>query len=73
MLRSTQDVLRDIICSVCDLEHIERALRKVPDVLAAIKAELNRDRCPGRFVLAGSARHQWFPSSPTSSPGGLSC
>jgi hypothetical protein len=30
--------------------------QRVPDVLAAIKAELNRDRRPGRYVLAGSAR-----------------
>ncbi len=30
-------------------------------MLAAIKAELNRDRRPGRYVLAGSARHQVVP------------
>ncbi len=35
--------------------------QRVPDVLAAIKAELNRDRRPGRYVLAGSARHQVVP------------
>jgi hypothetical protein len=35
--------------------------QRVPDVLAVIKAELNRDRRPGRFVLAGSARHQGVP------------
>lgn len=32
-----------------------------PGVLAAIKAELNVDRRPGRFVLTGSARHQTVP------------
>lgn len=35
--------------------------QRVPDLLAAIKAELNRDRRPGRFVLAGSARHDAVP------------
>lgn len=35
--------------------------QRVPDLLAAIKAELNRDRRPCRFVLAGSARHQVVP------------
>lgn len=35
--------------------------QRVPDLLAAIKAELNVDRRPGRFVLAGSARHQVVP------------
>ncbi|MGH3696599.1 MAG: ATP-binding protein [Pseudonocardiaceae bacterium] len=35
--------------------------QRVPDVLAAIKTELNRDRRPGRYVLAGSARHQVVP------------
>lgn len=35
--------------------------QRVPDVLAAIKAELNRDRRPGRFVLTGSARHDVLP------------
>lgn len=32
-----------------------------PDVLSAIKAELNRDRRPGRYVLTGSARHDVIP------------
>jgi predicted AAA+ superfamily ATPase len=32
-----------------------------PEVLSAIKAELNRDRRPGRFVLTGSARHDVVP------------
>ena len=35
----------------------------VPDVLAAIKAELNRDLRPGRFVLAGSTRHDALPAA----------
>jgi hypothetical protein len=35
--------------------------QRAPDVLAAIKAELNRDRRPGRFVLTGSARHDVVP------------
>jgi uncharacterized protein len=35
--------------------------QRAPDLLAAIKAELNRDRRPGRFVLAGSARHDAVP------------
>lgn len=33
----------------------------VPLVLDAIKAELNRDSRPGRFVLTGSARHEALP------------
>lgn len=33
----------------------------VPLVLDAIKAELNRDGRPGRFVLTGSARHESLP------------
>lgn len=35
--------------------------QRVPDLLAVIKAELNRNRRPGRFVLAGSARHDAVP------------
>jgi uncharacterized protein len=35
--------------------------QRVPDLLSAIKAELNRDRRPGRYVLAGSARHDAVP------------
>jgi predicted AAA+ superfamily ATPase len=35
----------------------------VPLVLDAIKAELNRDSRPGRFVLTGSARHETLPSA----------
>jgi len=33
----------------------------VPIVLDAIKAELNRDGRPGRFILTGSARHEALP------------
>ncbi len=35
--------------------------QRAPELLAAIKSELNRDRRPGRFVLAGSARHEAVP------------
>jgi predicted AAA+ superfamily ATPase len=35
--------------------------QRAPDLLAAIKAQLNKDRRPGRFILAGSARHDVVP------------
>ena len=35
----------------------------VPLVLDAMKAELNRDGRPGRFVLTGSARHEALPAA----------
>jgi len=35
----------------------------VPLVLDAIKAELNRDGRPGRFILTGSARHESLPAA----------
>lgn len=35
----------------------------VPDLLSAIKAELNRDLSPGRFVLAGSTRYTTLPEA----------
>lgn len=35
--------------------------QRAPDVLAAIKSELNRDRRPGRYVLKGSARPAVVP------------
>lgn len=35
----------------------------VPELLDAIKAELNRDLRPGRFVLAGSTRHDALPAA----------
>jgi predicted AAA+ superfamily ATPase len=33
----------------------------VPELLDAIKAELNRDGAPGRFVLTGSPRYATLP------------
>ena len=33
----------------------------VPMILDAIKAELNRDGSPGRFVISGSTRHDALP------------
>ena len=35
----------------------------VPELLDAIKAELNRDLSPGRFVLAGSTRYSTLPQA----------
>jgi uncharacterized protein len=35
----------------------------VPDLLDAIKAELNRDLRPGRFVITGSTRHDALPAA----------
>jgi hypothetical protein len=35
----------------------------VPDLLDAIKAELNRNLTPGRFVLAGSTRYSTLPQA----------
>jgi predicted AAA+ superfamily ATPase len=35
----------------------------VPELLDAIKAELNRDLQPGRFVLAGSTRYSTLPQA----------
>lgn len=35
----------------------------VPEVLDVIKAELNRDGRPGRFILAGSTRHGALPEA----------
>ncbi|WP_073254979.1 ATP-binding protein [Cryptosporangium aurantiacum] len=35
----------------------------VPEVLDAIKAELNRELSPGRFVLAGSTRYTTLPQA----------
>jgi len=37
--------------------------QKAPIVLDAIKSELNRDGRPGRFVLAGSTRHDALPAA----------
>ncbi len=43
----------------------------VPAVLDAIKAQLNRDSRPGRFVLAGSTRHDALPLAAQSLTGRL--
>lgn len=43
----------------------------VPEVLDAIKAELNRDLRPGRFVLAGSTRYDALPAASQSLTGRL--
>jgi predicted AAA+ superfamily ATPase len=37
--------------------------QRAPVVLDAIKAELNRNSRPGRFVLTGSARHESLPAA----------
>lgn len=37
--------------------------QKAPDVLDAIKPELNRDGRPGRSVLSGSTRHDALPTA----------
>ena len=46
--------------------------QKAPIVLDAIKAELNRDGSPGRFVLTGSTRHDALPAVAQSLTGRLS-
>lgn len=46
--------------------------QKAPIVLDAIKAELNRDGRPGRFVLTGSTRHDALPAAAQSLTGRLS-
>jgi predicted AAA+ superfamily ATPase len=46
--------------------------QKAPVVLDAIKAELNRDTSPGRFVLTGSARHDSLPAAAQTLTGRLS-
>lgn len=35
----------------------------VPELLSAMKAELNRDARPGRFVITGSTRYETLPSA----------
>ena len=37
--------------------------QKAPEVLEAMKAELNRATYPGRFVLTGSTRHDALPAA----------
>ncbi len=46
--------------------------QKAPEVLDAIKAELNRDGRPGRFVLTGSTRHDALPVAAQALTGRLS-
>jgi uncharacterized protein len=43
----------------------------VPELLDAIKAELNRDARPGRFVITGSTRHDALPAAAQSLTGRL--
>ena len=43
----------------------------VPDLLTAIKAELNRDGSPGRFVITGSTRFDSLPLASQSLTGRL--
>lgn len=43
--------------------------QKAPGVLDAIKAELNKRTAPGRFVLAGSTRHDALPAAAQSLTG----
>ena len=42
----------------------------VPELLDAIKAQLNRDLRPGRYVLAGSTRYAAIPAAARASPPG---
>jgi len=46
--------------------------QKAPIVLDAIKAELNRDGEPGRFILTGSTRHDSLPAAAQALTGRLS-
>lgn len=43
----------------------------MPDLLDAIKAELNRDARPGRFLITGSTRHDALPAAAQSLTGRL--
>lgn len=43
----------------------------VPELLDAIKTELNRDARPGRFVITGSTRHDALPTAAQSLTGRL--
>lgn len=45
--------------------------QRVPTILDAIKAELNRDGSPGRFVITGSTRHDALPVASQSLTGRL--
>ncbi|MDE3094018.1 MAG: ATP-binding protein [Acidobacteriota bacterium] len=46
--------------------------QKAPQILDAVKAELNAHTSPGRFVLAGSARHDALPAAAQALTGRLS-
>ena len=46
--------------------------QRAPIVLDAIKAELNRDTRPGRYVLTGSTRHDALPAAAQSLTGRVS-
>jgi predicted AAA+ superfamily ATPase len=46
--------------------------QKAPVVLDAIKAELNQQTAPGRFILAGSARHDTLPAASQALTGRMS-
>lgn len=46
--------------------------QKAPIILDAIKAELNIQTTPGRFILAGSARHDTLPAAAQALTGRLS-
>src|SRR5260370_7129166 len=40
----------------------------VPELLDAIKAQLNQDLRPGRYILAGSTRYPTLPEAPQPPP-----
>ena len=46
--------------------------QQVPDLLDSIKAELNRDSSPGRFIITGSTRHDALPRAAQALTGRLS-
>ncbi|MGD2121385.1 MAG: AAA family ATPase [Gemmatimonadota bacterium] len=46
--------------------------QQVPDLLDSIKAELNRDSSPGRFIITGSTRHDALPRATQALTGRLS-
>ena len=54
---------RELVC-IDEYQH-------VPQLLDAIKAELNRDARPGRFIITGSTRHDALPAAAQSLTGRL--
>jgi predicted AAA+ superfamily ATPase len=44
-------------------------IQRVPELLLAIKREVDRDRNPGRFLLTGSARLLSLKDLPDALPG----